>query len=378
MKKGIYIYYNSKRQFLGVEKKIKNQIKALSEHFDMSEVIVEKDSSNLFKSICWRLPGGSFGANYAKAVEDIHSISGDEKDVAFFYIRKNPLDRKNMGFLSSIRESYPNSKILMELPTYPYDKEYITNKTLWPWFFKDRLYRLKIRKYIDRIVTFDEYDEIFGIPTIKAMNGIDVTSVKQITKSNEDINTIRIIIVATMIPYHACERVISGVSTYYKNGGKRNIEVLMVGYGPELDYYKRLTRKLGVEDRIIYKGKLDGKELDDIYEGCDIGVGAMGGYKIGVDRIVSIKLGEYLAKGIPVIVTFGTYLLDVMGNNYVLGFPNDKTEIDMNKVVEFYDNLYAGKDKGEVRNRIRQRALECIDITKSMENVVSYLVGSQK
>lgn len=378
MKKGIYIYYNSKRQFLGVEKKINNQIKALSQYFDISKVIVEKEKTNIIKSICWSFPGGSFGADYSKALNRISALAGKDEIIDFFYIRKNPLDKKNKKFLLTLRRRYPNARILMELPTYPYDKEYITNKTLWPWFFKDKIYRKAISKCIDRIVTFDEYDRIFDIPTIKAMNGIDVASVKPITRSNEDKNTIRIIIVATMIPYHACERIISGVASYYSKGGKRYIEVLMVGYGPELEYYKRLTKELGVEKNIIFRGKLDGEELDEAYEECDIGVGAMGGYKIGIDRIVSIKLGEYLAKGIPVIATYGTYLFDVMGSDYILGFPNDKSEIDIEKIIDFCDNLYNGKDKSDVRARIRQRALECIDITKSMENVVTYLLGEEK
>lgn len=276
MKKGIYIRGGSKTEFSGVNKKINSQIKELSHSYDMNEVIIEKEETNLIKSIMWRMPGGSWGAKYDDALNEIESIIGKDS-ICFFYIRICPVDRRYIHFLKTLRGKYTNAIILLEVPTYPYDKQYLTSKTMWPWYFKDRFNRRRLSRYIDRIVTVDDSEFIFGVPTVKISNGIDVSAVRQITCDNDDPNMIRIIIVAMMQPYHGYERLISGLASYYRKDGNRDIEIRMVGYGSELKKYKNLAQQYHLDNRIRFLGKLEGDELDDAYEGCDLAVGSLGG-----------------------------------------------------------------------------------------------------
>ncbi len=373
MKQGVYIVFGTNGIFLGVEKKIRNQIKAFSQFFQMNKIVVNKKNGSLLQKIAWRLPGGAWGLEYDNAFEEISNIALEKESPCFFYIRTIPIDIGYLHFLKSIREAYPRARIIVELPTYPYGKEILSNATMWPWFFKDRFNRRSIAQYVDRIVLFNDTRTVFGIPAIKAMNGIDVSEVKPIISSNDDPNTIRLIVVAMMQPYHGYERIIKGLSRYYKKGGTRNIEIIMVGYGGESEYYRRLSRDMNIEDKIVFKGRLEGVELDEAYERCDIAVGSLGGYKIGVKRFASIKLGEYLAKGLPVITGAKTYLFEDSGREYNLDFPNDSSEIDIDAVVAFYDSIYAGKEKREVRETIRQFARDNIDISLSMKNVIDYL-----
>ncbi len=171
MEKGFYIHIGSKTAFLGVEKKVLAQIKALSQEYDVDRIVIEKEESNIIKSILWRLPGGSWGAKYEDALDEIKEKANGNK-VHFFYIRAQVMDRKYMHFLSKIRGNYPDAKVVFELPTYPYDRELFQNGTMWPWFFKDRHYRKQLKKYVDRLVTFSEDDYIWGIKTIRIINGI--------------------------------------------------------------------------------------------------------------------------------------------------------------------------------------------------------------
>jgi len=173
MKNGLYICSGSKSAFHGVEKKVNTQIKVLSKFYYMEKVIVEKEDTNFLKSILWRLPGGSWGANYKKALDEIRCFS-EHRQISFFYIRAQMIDRRYVSFLNEIRQTYPKAKILYEIPTLLGDYELLQHKTMWPWFFKEKWNKRYLRKSIDRIVTFSGEDIIYGIPTIKTVNGIDM------------------------------------------------------------------------------------------------------------------------------------------------------------------------------------------------------------
>ena len=374
-KKGIYIRCGSKTGFAGVQKKINDQIGAFSRIYDMRDIVVEKADTNAVRSILWRVPGGSFGRRYTDAIEEIEEFSG-HKELKLIYIRQQPFDKAFVMFIKELRTIYSNAKILMEVPTYPYASELLHNSTMWPWYFKDLVYNKRIGKFLDRVVTYSKDDMIFGVPTIQTMNGINVESIRLAETEVSNNDTIRMIAVAMMQPYHGFERLIKGLESYYKNSPSRRVELVMVGYGSELSYYKDLTEKCKLSDIIEFKGKLIGEELDAAYNGCDIAIGSMGGYKIGIEVFSSIKLGEYLAKGLPVITGARTLVFDKCGHDFNLEFPNNDSEIDVNKIVDFYDRIYVGKDKKKVRTEIRQLALENIDVSVTMKSILDYLENS--
>ena len=107
-------------------------------------------------------------------------------------------------------------------------------------------------------------------------------------------------------------------------------------------------------------------------------IGSLGGYKIGIYLFSSIKLGEYLAKGLPIVTGGRTLVFEKYGGRYNLDFPNDDSDIDMNRVVEFYDGLYSGRDKAEVRKEIHDFAQKSIDINIAMRDVISYLRNGER
>lgn len=368
---GFYIHSGSKTSFIGVKHKIDSQLTVFNRSWKTYEVVIEKKKTNILKSICWRLPLGSWGGKYEEALVDIEKKSHDNS-VKFFYLRSQLFDRRYVGFLRELRRKYQEAKIILEIPTYPYGKELLSSKTMWPWYFKDFVYRQGIRKYIDRIVTYSEDNILFNIPTIKTMNGMDVNSIRLADVSTND-DRIKIIAVAMMQPYHGFERIIRGLASYYANSGKIDIVLDMVGYGPELDYYKSLVDRYGLNERIIFKGKLQGMELDKAYDGCDIAIGSMAGYKIGIEKFSSIKLGEYLAKGLPVVTGANTLIFEKYGDEYNLNFPNDDSDIDICKVIDFYNRIYTGKEKNVVRKEIRGFALRTIDVSITMKSVLDYV-----
>ena len=79
-----------------------------------------------------------------------------EEKVKVIYIRYNHI--ANPGFLNFLKIlKRKDIKIILEIPTYPYDLEYINVGTLAKLKHKvETIYRLKMKKYVDRVVTFSE------------------------------------------------------------------------------------------------------------------------------------------------------------------------------------------------------------------------------
>ena len=95
-------------------------------------------------------------------------------------------------------------------------------------------------------------------------------------------------------------------------------------------------------------------------------------YKVGYDApIGAIKSRECLAKGIPMI---SGSPIDVLNEafQYARIFPNDKTPVDMNEVVKFYQS-FSEKDKNENAKLIHQYAKEHADMAVVMRPIVEYI-----
>ena len=76
------------------------------------------------------------------------------------------------------------AKVLMEIPTYPYDQEYIT-RAMKLDLFVDRRFRSRLARYLDGIVTFSNAETIFGGRTIRISNGIDFDEIPMKTRRKD-------------------------------------------------------------------------------------------------------------------------------------------------------------------------------------------------
>ena len=70
---------------------------------------------------------------------------------------------------------------------------------------------------VDRIYTYSEDNQIWGIPTICSSNGIDfdLVSIRKVEKKRESIN---LIAVAGLAKWHGYDRILRGMGEYYKEG----------------------------------------------------------------------------------------------------------------------------------------------------------------
>lgn len=367
MLKGYYIHFNA-RDTLGVSNKIDMQLREMRKYSIVEEIDIRLATKSLIRNIIGVLPFGSLAWDYAEAYQKV-----DKPD--YIYIRKINGDRKLYLFLKHIRRDFPNCKILIEIHTYPYYKNMLKSASGIIFLIKDYFNYRKISKLIDRIVTFSDDKEIFHVPTIRVINGIDVQSVCPVKKlQGKDTNEISMIAVAMMGKYHGYERVFNGLKEYYDHGGDHNFQFHIVGDGPPKNMYIGLVKQLGLEEHVVFWGVRSGEELHKIYCKADLAVSTLAWYKVGVKKSSALKVREYLAKGLPVISGCREDAFDGNDIRYCCQFPNDNSNIDMLKIEKFYHQLYDGVGREQVISDVRKFAMEYVDIQVTMKPVMDFIL----
>lgn len=261
-----------------------------------------------------------------------------DQHIDLVYIRSN--HNANPFTINLVRRIKKNgTKIVMEIPTYPYDSEYKAQRMNKQIFF-DKIFRSTLAKQLDAIVTFSDYNHIFGQRTIRISNGIDFDSVKMKSNVNDTSNELNLIGVAEIHEWHGFDRLVKGLSEYYSKPQKYLVKFHVVGYffSTELEYeFKKLISNNKLEEYVILYGKKHGKELDSIFDKCDMGIGSLGRHRVGINKIKTLKNREYAARGIPFIYSEIDSDFDKMP--YVLKVPANETTIDINSIVEFYKKI---------------------------------------
>ena len=258
--------------------------------------------------------------------------------IDFVYIRSN--HNANPFTINMVRRmKKAGMKVVMEIPTYPYDQEYF-NKSMRRQLIQDKLFRNMFAKQLDAIVTFSEEDYIFGQQTIRISNGIDFDSVRIKKDSSHPADELHLIGVAEIHRWHGFDRVIQGLAEYYTKPRDLKVYFHVVGYffSPvEEDEITGIIKKHHLEPYIILYGKKHGKELDEIFDQCDFGIGSLGRHRVGIDHIKTLKNREYAARGIPFI--YSETDTDFDNKPYVLKMPADETAINIENIISFYQQL---------------------------------------
>lgn len=373
---GLFIYYKKidKNNLTGIDKKVLWQVEQLNTEGFKCELISNsyEGKSKLQKGInlvLARIPYGNANPKW--------KWEKKFKEIDYIYFRRpDAITKPLLNLLKRIKKENHNIKIIMEIPNYPYDQELGLNLINKPLLIKDRYNRKKLIKYIDRIAVQNNISRIFGIKTICFTNGIKIDEIKVREPIDSDYNeTINICAVASLEPWQGYERIICGLADYYKKGGKREINIKIAGSGSETEYYKNKVKEAKLDERIKFLGRLSKDKLEKIYNESDLALDAFGRYKTGNNLSTSLKSREYLAKGLPIITGCRT---DVLTNEfkYYMEFPNNSSNVNFDRIVSFYDDIYKNKRKEEVIKEIREYAKNSCDISKMVKPIKDYLINA--
>ncbi len=370
--KGYYLHFGSEVFHSGVMKKIQAQTKFFASFSSIEYLPVELKKRTLVVKIQSRLPFFGMGYDYEDLLKKIN-------DPDYVYIRPTYVDNEYINFLKKLKNKYPKIKIIVELYTYPYDKDFFHSFDTIPLYIKDVINRKKSKKCIDRFATLTNDEFIFHVKTLRIENGVDLDLIPCNYEKSIEPGVIRLISVAVMQGYHGFERLIEGLNNYYLNDGNRNIIYTVVGDSNDgtLDYLKNLSTKYNLNEHIIFVGKKTGNDLHNLVNKSDIGVCSLGLYKLGINSASPLKSREYLAYGMPMISGCNISLFEKYNFRYCLYFANDSSPIDVDKIIAFYDEIYLNNNNSNFKltKEIRKFAEEHIGMEVAMKEVKNYLLG---
>ncbi len=260
-----------------------------------------------------------------------------QEDVSLIYIRythfANPFFTR---FLSKLKKR--NIRVLLEIPTYPYDHEYKYATLKQKIFLKvEQLSRRKFKKYCYKIVTLSEDKKIFGVETLIISNGIELDKINP-KKNNltKDSNSYRLVGLANIRFWHGYDRLIKGLHDYYANTNpqvKIYFDIIGDSENKESKEYKALVKEYSLEEYVIFHGVLNADELDVYFDNAAVAIGSLGIHRIGLKEAKPIKNREYCARGIPFM--YAMIDRDFDNTDFVLKAADDDSNIDINSIVSF-------------------------------------------
>ena len=244
------------------------------------------------------------------------------------------------------------ARVVMEIPTYPYDQEYVSS-SMKLHLIIDQCFRRQLSKHLDGIVTFSNAETIFGGKTIRISNGIDFDAIPMRRHSeNDTTKELHLIAVAEVHYWHGLDRMVKGLADYYRTNPEYKVYFHIIGPlsgEREREEILPVIRDNHLEPYVILHGPLHGDELDAQFERADFAIGSLGRHRSGITYIKTLKNREYAARGFAFAYSETDEDFDSMP--YVWKVPADESPIDIPKLMEFQQSLKI--TPAEIRESVR-------------------------
>lgn len=302
----------------GISKKICMQACALSAHDNASTLLclgkfgiqkIEYANGTIFHEVelqAYRHQNPGIGEiNYEKDLirEALKEIQNNKYQYA--YIRHMIPLSELIELLKILKKN--GSVIAYEIPTYPYYYEQmnVSNNKLktvvklgietifWPVIYRN-VDTIPIIKCNSKAKIYQKMIEIH--------NGIDR---EFHLKEDVDLESLSIIGVGTIYPYHGYDRIIEAIK---KCGGKFqfkgksiNVKFYIVGESEEISRLKKISNDIKLNNHVIFCGKKYGEDLAELYRSCNLGAGTLCLSKRNANIDTGIKNIEYFAYDLPAI-----------------------------------------------------------------------------
>lgn len=336
--RALFLVFYGFQEYNGISKKIRYQVDALKQcgldvrtcHYEVCEngerqwmiddLVLKKLGKGIIAKIKKRI-------SFAPIIRYIC-----EEQISFVYIRyyhnANPF---TIHLVRAIKKL--GAKVVLEIPTYPYDQEFIDQKLS---LCMDKLFRHTLCKQLDAVITFSNDTEIFGQRTIRISNGIDFSSIPLRKQVRTMENELHLIGVAEIHFWHGFDRVINGLKDYYAQAPSYKVYFHIVGNlsgERERHEIEMPIQTCGLSPYVILHGAKHGRELDALFEKADFAIGSLARHRSGIYNIKTLKNREYAARGFGFIYSETDDDFERMP--YILKAPADETPIDIPKLIAF-------------------------------------------
>jgi len=293
------------------------------------------------------------------------------EDYDAVYIRHPGSNPAFLGFLARLKRRNARLRIVLEVATYPMTGETDT-LALKLILASDMIGSALLRRFVDYVVTFSDYDEIYGIPCISSSNGIDVGAVPMRRAREADRNAPRLLGVAALAKWHGYDRVLRGLRQALDDGGAVTPHVSFAGQGPAESGLRELSATLGLDEHVTFHGMTTGKALDELFDRSDIAIASLGMHRIGLESASSLKTREYCARGIPFVVAGKDRGFDETFP-FALRVPVGDAPLDFSKLLDDFTNVVSRVD--DPAGKMRAYAAANLSWTTRMSEIMQVALG---
>lgn len=291
--------------------------------------------------------------------------------IEYAYIRSMPTMPSYIKAFEQIKKT--KCKIIVEIPTYPIEKEMENEKRLfrkWYFLFSNK-YSARVAKYVDLYTLIGEKaNEFQGRPALNIENGIFAEGLPLREYQNID-NKIHILALAKIARWHGYDRIIEGLREYKENGGKEKMVIHFIG--PEgdgsLNGLKHMAIKYQLDDSVVFEGAQYGEQLTNYFNIAQLAIGSIGLHRKGLNSTAELKVREYMARGLPFILSAKDQSIDESLGFY-LKVSEDNSPIDIEATIRFIRKT--GNDH-DISWKMRQYAIENLTWQKQFIKIFLYL-----
>lgn len=345
MNNRLFFYANIERDndAMGITKKVRGQIRAFEElgykvayscYIGCEVAIVDADTNKILASK--RFPVDNYDAFHVirrSMLLDLAAAHLRRFEYDIVYARYHFFDGKTLNFLKAAHGC--GAYVVMEMHSYPC----LSGKGLKGRVFARLEHRFQDScvKLVDEFANMSGSELPFDRPQVMIRNTFNQDEIMVRSPLNRCDDRVIILSVAYERSAHGFDRVVRGLSDYYKQGGSRDIQVFFVGR--YLDSTKRLVLELGLTDRCTFIPPTSGKALGFLYDISDLAIGHLANHRIGSISGSAIKTQEFLAKGIPFVYAWDEPSL-ADDFPYALKLKLGEEPISMANVISFADKMH--------------------------------------
>ncbi len=229
-------------------------------------------------------------------------------------------------------------KIIYEYPTYPWEREILKSKHYFIYIL-DKIYFQKLVSLLDYVTVI--LGKKMNLPEkfITISNGINIKSINKKKKNSRKNGEFHMIGLAKVQYWQGYDRIIKGIAIHNNNLYKKERAYFhIIGNGNSIFELKELTKRSGLEKYIFFHGAKAGKDLDEFFDLCQVGIGSLGAHRKGMSIASPLKNREYCARGIPFIISVND--LDFPEDfPFTKRIPADDSEVNIEEIIDYYTNL---------------------------------------
>ncbi len=317
----------------GIYKKVNAQAEAVGQAVGMCDIVTRKGKKAKIRNCETGKTIVSDEDFLDYVLKQINS-----SDIQLIYVRHMIPSFKLIKVLKAAQKK--GIKIYYEIPTYPYFGEQIkVSKRKHRAIAKvsiDIFFWPMIYKHIDKLVVIRSSSKAKKYSKmVEITNGVKTDGIvsKEYNKNNSENNKVfRMVAVGTLYPYHGYDRIIKGLQLCNEQINDVTVEFHVVGSSFTIDELKDKVNKMGLK-HVIFHGVKTTEELNELYDQFDVGLGCLALHRRNADIDTTLKIIEYYCRGVPVITSGKSPLLD---KRFTLTVADNESAIDIKQIYDYF------------------------------------------